>query len=240
MRLGDMLLQAGVVTPLQLNAALAEQQRWGGKLGRILVRMGALSDELLAMALSRQLNLPRADLAALAAVPEPLKERLDLATCDRYRVIPLAWVPERRTVQLAMSDPLDVMAVDDLRRRLGTGLEIFVVGDDALGAALRHHYGAASADSLGPADAAGGLPLIDNSGNLRLPGAASRAPAAPAPPTPSRAPPTPPDGDDGAVAARVEEHTRVVRAVVELLVERGVIRPGDVPTLGGASGRPVT
>lgn len=239
MRLGDMLLQAGVVTPLQLNAALAEQQRWGGKLGRILVRMGALSDELLAMALSRQLNLPRANLAALAAVPEPLKERLDLATCDRYRVIPLAWVPERRAVQLAMSDPLDVTAVDDLRRRLGTGLEIFVVGDDALAAALRHHYGAAAAESLGPADAAGGLPLIDNSGNLRLPGA-GRAPAAAAPPRSAPAPPTPPDGDGGIVAARVEEHARVIHAVVELLLERGVIRPGDAPALGGASGRPVT
>lgn len=226
MRLGDMLLKAGVVTPLQLNAALAEQGRWGGKLGRILVRMGALSDELLAMALARQLQLPRADLTAVLAVPDDLKERLDLLVCDKYRVLPLAWIPDRRVVQIAMSDPLDVVAIDDIRRRVGAGLEIFVVGDEALDAALRRLYGAAQADSLtyGAAPDDDGLDLIDNSGKLRRP---RRTPAEAGQPS---APPRTAPAEAGAasLAARLDEHVRLRRAVTALLVERGVIRPGEV------------
>src|SRR5919204_6477003 len=74
-RIGDLLVKAGVITELQLKAALAEQQQWGGKLGDILVRMEFLTEEVLVRALSKQTGIARADLsgegdkAALAAVP---------------------------------------------------------------------------------------------------------------------------------------------------------------------------
>src|SRR5438094_8478637 len=74
-RIGDLLVKAGVITELQLKAALAEQTQWGGKLGDILVRMEFLTEEVLVRALSKQTGIPRADLTgegdrgALALVP---------------------------------------------------------------------------------------------------------------------------------------------------------------------------
>ena len=55
-RLGDLLVRANVISEVQLQQALAEQQRWGGRLGGILVRMGLLTEDLLVKALSKQLG----------------------------------------------------------------------------------------------------------------------------------------------------------------------------------------
>src|SRR5438477_557874 len=79
-KIGDLLVKAGVITELQLKAALAEQGQWGGKLGDILVRMEFLTEEVLVRALSKQTGIPRADLAgegdkaALALVPPEVAE----------------------------------------------------------------------------------------------------------------------------------------------------------------------
>lgn len=233
MRLGEMLLQARVVTELQLNAAIAEQQRWGGKLGQILVRMGALTEDLLVLALCKQLSLPRADLDAVQAVPDALKQRIDRATCERYHILPLAYVAERRAMQLAMSDPFDVAAVDDLTRMLGTRIEPFLVGDNALASAIRRLYSATST-TTSLQDSGDAMSLIDNSGNLRAnrpaPARPPTQPSMSAPPTSTSLPPaaaTPTQADE--LAARIAEHARAVRTVAALLVERGVIRPEDLP-----------
>src|SRR5690349_16110708 len=112
-RLGDLLVRANVITEAQLQHALAEQQRWGGRLGGILVRMGLLSEDLLVKALSKQLGIPRANLEAIN-VPPAFLQRIDRATCERYGVVPLQFVPERRTLLMAVSDPFNVVAMDDL------------------------------------------------------------------------------------------------------------------------------
>src|SRR5438105_13280402 len=83
-KIGDLLVKAGVITELQLKAALAEQTQWGGKLGDILVRMEFLTEEVLVRALSKQTGIPRADLtgegdrAALALVPAEVAEEFGL------------------------------------------------------------------------------------------------------------------------------------------------------------------
>ena len=225
MRIGDMLFNAKVITDLQLNAALTEQQRWGGKLGQILVRMGALTEDLLVSALCRQLDLPRADLDAIKEIPAALKERLDRSMCERYHVLPLAYVSERRALQLAMSDPFDVVATDDLTRRLGTRIEPFLAGDTAIATAIRRLYSAMSSTSFAPSSAEE-MPFIDNAGNAR-----SAAPAA-APAATVQSVATPaveflPEAS-AQFAARVEEQVRAVRAVAALLVERGVIRHDEL------------
>ena len=65
-----------MISQSQLNTALHEQKQWGGKLGTILVRMGALSEDLLVKALSKQLGIPRADFEAMN-VPPAVLQRLD-------------------------------------------------------------------------------------------------------------------------------------------------------------------
>src|ERR687884_412642 len=104
-RIGDLLVKAGVITELQLKAALAEQSQWGGKLGDILVRMEFLTEEVLVRALSKQTGIPRADLggesekAALSLVPAEVAEE--------FCLVPTGVKDDGRTVVVAMSDPLN-------------------------------------------------------------------------------------------------------------------------------------
>jgi type IV pilus assembly protein PilB len=138
MRLGEILARAGVVTELQLNAALGEQRQWGGRLGQILIRMGVIDETTLVFALGRQLQVPVADLTA--APSEALRARLDAASAARLRVLPLSYVAERRTVRVAMADPTDVVTIDDLARRFGAPIEPLIAGEQALQDAIRAAY----------------------------------------------------------------------------------------------------
>lgn len=224
MRLGEMLIRAGVTTELNVNAALAEQRRWGGKLGQILVRMGAISEPLVVLALSRQLGVQTVDLDAVHTLTEALVQRLPRTACEQYRVLPLQYVAERRAVRVAMADPGDVVALDDLQRLFGARVEPLIVGEQALAGAIRRLFGAQSAQVLG--EETSGPVLMDNSGEVRLSGiprTASPAPAAPAP-LPMPAPPSGPP-----LAQRVAGHAHNVRAVADLLIARGVVRTDQLP-----------
>jgi hypothetical protein len=102
--------------------------------------MGALSEDLLVKALSRQLGMPRAALGPTDAivVPDLVLARIDRATCERLLVVPVGYVQERRTVQVAVADPFNVIAIDDLSRRLGTRVETLLAGEtQALASASR-------------------------------------------------------------------------------------------------------
>jgi hypothetical protein len=219
-RIGEMLVKAAVINELQLNAAIAEQQRWGGRLGQILVRMGALSEDLLVLALCRQLALPKAELSTLTAVPDVLKERLSREICERYHVLPMAYVQERRAVQLAMSDPFDVVALDDLTRLLGTKIEAFLAGDQALQTAIRKLYSAATPSSL---SSSMDLEFVDNAGNKRPDGTGEFATVPPSSASNFLAPPATTTPPQSQIQARIDEQANAVRAVADLLAERGYI-----------------
>src|ERR1700693_5290726 len=111
-KIGDLLVKAGVITELQLKAALAEQQQWGGKLGDILVRMEFLTEEVLVRALSKQTGIARADLpgegdkGALSVVPA--------GTAEEFGLVPVGLKDQGRTLVVAMSDPLNIRATDHL------------------------------------------------------------------------------------------------------------------------------
>lgn len=222
MRLGEMLIKAGVTSELNVNAALAEQRRWGGKLGQILVRMGAVPEHLVVLALSRQLGIPWLDLATVEALPEALVQRLPRQACEQYRVLPLQYLSEQRVVRVAMADPRDLVALDDMQRIFGARVEPLVVGEQALAAAMRRLFGAQGSQVL--REETSGPVLMDNSGEVRLtaiPHAASPAPAAPA--AAASPPGVPP------IAQRVAGHANNVRAVADLLVARGVVRHDELP-----------
>lgn len=251
-RLGDLLLRAQVVSEAQLNAALAEQKQWGGRLGSILVRMGVLNEDLLAKALARQLNLPRAALgpADPIDVPESLRSRVDRAVCERLQMVPIGWVAERKTVLVAVADPLNVVAIDDFSRRMGARLELMIAAETQVMQAIARVF--SNAGNVSGGAEAGGLSFVDNSGRTmsqtpRLaetaasapqptwtaptapPQAAWTAPPQPAwtaPPQPVKPTASPGMSDDLRVLA--EQQRKAVRALVELLVERGVVNPAEL------------
>ena len=119
-----MLVEAGEITPVQLAEAIELQKEGKERLGQILVRMGAVSEKAVGEAVAGQLGLQYVDLddvlpeeQALLALPEHLARR--------YQVIPLR--QNNGKLRVGMVDPLDVIALDDIRRHTGQEIETVVI-----------------------------------------------------------------------------------------------------------------
>ena len=110
-RLGQLLLEDGLVTAAQLDQAVARQRASGERLGSVLVRLGFLTEDQLVIALSRQYGLPALAPARLDADPEALR-LVPAQIARKYQVLPIERTGEALT--LAMADPTDVNALDDM------------------------------------------------------------------------------------------------------------------------------
>ena len=103
-KLGDILIQQGVIDEEKLIAALSDQRAFGGKLGRTLVDLGYVSEEQLVHALATQLGLDTVDLGQAEIAAEALSA-LPVDACERYGVFPVRVDPERRVLWLATAEP---------------------------------------------------------------------------------------------------------------------------------------
>lgn len=142
-RLGELLVRAGLVTDEQLQSALDEQQRSGGKIGEVLVRELMLTEDEIASALAEQKGLDHVNLASFE-IDRDVTTLIPVRMARREGVIPIKLEGDRLT--LAMSDPLDVEAVDEVELRTGFkvdpvvasasqvrfAIEKYIAGGDAL------------------------------------------------------------------------------------------------------------
>jgi len=123
-RIGDVLVQLGVVSQDQLNNALGIQKQTGRRIGRILIETGATTAEKIGEALAQQLSLPYIDIKFFN-VDRELVVTLPEAQARRFRAIPLE---DRGTrVLVGMSDPTDLFAYDEIARLLKRDIELAVV-----------------------------------------------------------------------------------------------------------------
>ncbi|MBK6639408.1 MAG: Flp pilus assembly complex ATPase component TadA [Rhodocyclaceae bacterium] len=136
-RLGDMLIQQSLLTPDQLTNALAEQKATGRKLGRIIVDTGLVTEEAISKALARQLQAEFVDLKTFTPNPELVK-LLPEAQARRFRAIVLKRVSDKLLVGFA--DPTDLMVFDEVNRLLKGDIDLAVVTESELLAALDRFY----------------------------------------------------------------------------------------------------
>ncbi len=141
--LGQVLLQEGMVTREQLEKAIQMQQRSGGHLGNILVEQGILTHQQLARSLSVQWGLPLVELAGLDIDPLVV-HMLPQHIAHRHKVLPIAKTKTR--LKLAISDPLNVVALDDVRLVTGLEIEPVVAAQEDIVAAIARLYGVGSLD----------------------------------------------------------------------------------------------
>lgn len=138
-RLGELLVDAGLIDELQLKSALSEQRKWGARLGRTLVEMGFVKEDAMVRALSEQLSLPAVDLLAMEIPKEALQLlRVDLA--ERYGVFPLGGDLVKRTLRLATADPTNQEMLKDLEFQTRMRIQFSVAGSTAIDKAIRRHY----------------------------------------------------------------------------------------------------
>jgi type IV pilus assembly protein PilB len=138
-RLGEILMDAGLLTETQLRSALAEQRKWGGKLGHTLVQMGFVDESSMVHALSRQLHIPAVDLDALEP-PAHVLQLFRVEIAERYGVFPIAADPAHKTLTLASSDPTNVEALQELAFHTNQKIHVVVSSASSIERALRKHY----------------------------------------------------------------------------------------------------
>lgn len=118
-KLGDMLKEAGLIDDFQLQSALSHQRNWGGKLGNILIELEFVREEDIARVVAEKLKIPYINLFE-PEVPETIFKLVKAEVAKKYHVMPAA--KEKGSLVLAMSDPLDIEAMDEIR--FITGLSI--------------------------------------------------------------------------------------------------------------------
>ena len=137
MKLGQMLLRAGIINKDQLEEALKKQEEEGGKIGYNLVKLGAVSEADLNTYLARQQHIDSIDLDQVK-VNEELKKLIPAEIAKRYQVIPIEQV--NRILIVAMTDPSNLFAIDDLRFSLGMEIEPHVCASSMVLRALKQWY----------------------------------------------------------------------------------------------------
>ena len=137
-KLGRLLVAAQLVSEEQLQRGIIAQKKSGGRLGSILVRMGFLEEGKLLTFLSQQFGIPAVDLSQITVDPGLLK-LIPHETIKKYRVLPLKRAGS--VVTLAMADPSDVFALDDIKFLTGYTIDPVVASESAIMAALQAAYG---------------------------------------------------------------------------------------------------
>lgn len=142
-RLGEILIQAGVLKENGLASALSEQRRWGGHLGNILVEMGLVPEDIMVHALSRQLNLPMVRLTDVQ-IPREVIALVSGELAEQHRLVPFK--VEGKFLDVAMSDPTNLGIVDELRIRTQLNVRPYLAGPRAIQRMLATHYGRGGPD----------------------------------------------------------------------------------------------
>ncbi|TCS43187.1 GspE/PulE family protein [Reinekea marinisedimentorum] len=132
-RLGDLLVEAGAITEGQLHLALQEQKVTGKKLGRALVDMGVLKEQQMLQTLSQHLDFPFVELRQFQLKNE-LMLRLDESLARRFRCLILS--EHEGGVLLAMADPLDLLAIDEVEKALACPVSPAIVRETEILATL--------------------------------------------------------------------------------------------------------
>jgi type IV pilus assembly protein PilB len=137
-RLGEILLKESLITQDQLEKALEFQRSNGGKLGSCLTKMGFITDDDITGVLSRQYGVPSINLKYYEIDPNVIK-LIPQDTALRYQVIPLSRVGSVLTI--AMTDPTNVFAMDDIKFMTGFNVEPVVASESAIAEAISRFYG---------------------------------------------------------------------------------------------------
>lgn len=154
LKLGDVLMKAGAITEQQLMEALAEQKKTGVQLGKILVHKHYLTEEQLIESLSRQLGVPIIDLQDINPEQDAIN-KVKENVARRHQVLPIGIKNGR--LQLAMSNPLNLFAIDQVTIQAGMEVDVMITSESDIEKGIQDYYGVAASiqaavKSLGLAD----------------------------------------------------------------------------------------
>src|SRR6476659_2616461 len=137
-KLGEILVRENLISPQHLREALDYQREHGGRLGFNLVKLGLVSDDMITAVLSRQYGIPSVNLD-LFHIEENVLRLIPQEVAQKHSVLPLSRVGA--TLTLAMVDPTNVFALDDVKFMTGLNVEPVVVAEGSVQQAIAKYYG---------------------------------------------------------------------------------------------------
>jgi len=136
-KLGDLLKEAGLIDDFQLEAALSHQRNWGGKLGSIIVELEFAREEDIARVISEKMGVPYMNLFEPELSPDIFKVlKADMA--KKFGVVPVR--KEANSLVLAMSDPMDIETMDNIRFITGLSIKPVLSMASEIKDAIRKYY----------------------------------------------------------------------------------------------------
>jgi type IV pilus assembly protein PilB len=140
-RIGELLLKEKRITPAQLQEALNYQKTSGGKLGYNLVKLGFVKDEEITALLSKQYGVPSINLSQFD-IDTSIVKLIPAETAQKYQIVPLSRAGA--TLTIAMTDPTNVFAMDDIKFMTGYNVEPVVASESAVSDAIARYYASAA------------------------------------------------------------------------------------------------
>ena len=181
-RLGELLTKASLITQEQLKEALKSQKDSGGKLGETLIKLGFVSEEEITECLSQQFGVPSINLAHFE-IDQSVIKLIPADVARKYNILPVN--KTGATITIAMADPTNVFAMDDIKFMTGYNVEPVVASELGIKAAIDNYYGSASSfelkkvmEDLQQAEA-GDLEVLDEDEELDMEALAESAEEAP-------------------------------------------------------------
>src|SRR2546422_5629016 len=144
-KLGEILLKENLISPEQLKQALEHQKSNGGRLGNTLVKLGFLSDDEVTAVLSRQYGVPSINLSYFE-VDQNVIKLVPMETAAKYQILPLSRVGTSLTI--AMVDPTNVFAMDDIKFMTGFNIEPVVASESSIQEGIEKAYGTSKEEEL--------------------------------------------------------------------------------------------
>lgn len=136
-KLGDLLKEAGLIDDFQLQSALSHQRSWKGKLGSILIELGFVKESQLATVLSEKLRIPHVNLFA-PEIPDEIVNLIKAEIAKKHGVVPVK--VEGRVLTLAVNDPMDMEALDEVRFITGLAVKPALAMESEIRDAIRKYY----------------------------------------------------------------------------------------------------
>jgi len=136
-KLGDMLKEAGLIDDFQLESALSHQRNWGGKLGSIFIELEFIREEDLARIIAEKLRTPYINVFD-PEIPENVVRLIKPEIAKKYHVIPAR--RDKGMLMLAMSDPLDIEAIDEIRFITGLNIKPSLALESEIRDAIKKYY----------------------------------------------------------------------------------------------------
>jgi type IV pilus assembly protein PilB len=128
-KIGELLLQEGLLTPEQLNEALEEQGRTGERIGATLIKLGMLTEDTLVEFIGKQFNVPLVNISKLV-IPKDIITLIPQDVAQKYQAIPFGRMGN--TLHIAMADPGNLFVIDDLRFLTRKNVQVHVASEKAI------------------------------------------------------------------------------------------------------------